>query len=236
MRPCTSLRWTLALWPCALVVFSRGAFTSWKVPVSLARSSSVSVQSCSQRQRRWKLSVDCCKGMSTLRRRERELLRALFEHGVIKFPKKASHYCGFFAVWKQHGDQRIIIDARIPDTPSWSERSGRARRTHLCRSSLVVSTYRWRSTPQDSPSPFKICSPLVLMGWNQALNVCQWVHERISERVSGISAENWFTLSPLVHTEYVDNFMGLSQQESVACDAAERVSDALAGLLVHPIR
>ena len=85
---------------------------------------------------------------------------------------------------------------------------------------------------------------VVPMGWNHALNVCQWVHEHMAERVSGISAENRFTdfvavppLSPLVHTEYVDNFVGLSQQESVAPDAAERVSDALvkAGLPVHPV-
>ena len=40
-----------------------------------------------------------------------------------------------------------------------------------------------------------------------------------------------------MHTEYVDNFVGLSQQESVARNAAERVSGALveAGLPVHPV-
>ena len=72
---------------------------------------------------------------------------------------------------------------------------------------------------------------VVPTGWNQALNVCQWVHEHIAERVPGISTVNRFTdfvavppLSPLVHTEYVDNFVGLVQQESVARDAAERVS------------
>ena len=50
---------------------------------------------------------------------------------------------------------------------------------------------------------------VVPMGWNQALNVCQWVHEHIAERVSGISAANRFTdfvavppLSPVVHTGY----------------------------------
>ena len=67
-------------------------------------------------------------------------------------------------------------------------------------------------------------------------------HERIAERVSGISAANQFAafvavppLSPLVHTEHVDNFVGLSQQERVARDAAELVSGALikAGLPVH---
>ena len=56
---------------------------------------------------------------------------------------------------------------------------------------------------------------VVPTGWNQVLNVCQWVHEHIAERVSGISAAKRFTdfvavppLSPLVHTEYVDNFRG----------------------------
>ena len=73
---------------------------------------------------------------------------------------------------------------------------------------------------------------------------CARVHEHTAERVTGISAANPHTdfvavppLSPLVHTEYVDNFVGLSQQEGVARDAAERVSDALVedGLPVHPV-
>ena len=55
-----------------------------------------------------------------------------------------------------------------------------------------------------------------------------------AERVSGISAANRFTdfvamppLSPLVHTEHVDNFVRLSQQEGVASDVAKHVSDVL---------
>ena len=61
----------------------------------------------------------------------------------------------------------------------------------------------------------------------------QWVHEHIVERVSGISATNRFTdvvampLSALMHTEYVDNFVGLSQQESATRDAADRVSESI---------
>ena len=69
---------------------------------------------------------------------------------------------------------------------------------------------KWRSAPED------------YLGWIQALFVCQWVHEHTAERVSGVSAANRFTdfvavlpLSLLVHTEYVDNFVGLSQEESV---------------------
>ena len=45
-----------------------------------------------------------------------ELLRALFEQGVIKFRKKARYHCGVSAVWKKNGDQRLIIDTRIPNT------------------------------------------------------------------------------------------------------------------------
>ena len=51
---------------------------------------------------------------------------------------------------------------------------------------------------------------VVLIGWNQALNVCQWVHEHTAARVSGISAVVVVPpLSPLTHTEHVDNFVGL---------------------------
>ena len=60
---------------------------------------------------------------------------------------------------------------------------------------------------------------VVFMGCNQALNVCQWVHEHKAERVSGIPAANRFTdfvavplPSTLAHTEYVDSFVGLSEQ------------------------
>ena len=44
-------------------------------------------------------------------------------------------------------------------------------------------------------------------------------------------------LSSTAHTEYVDNFVCLAQQESVVGDAAERVFDALVevGLPVHPV-
>ena len=75
---------------------------------------------------------------------------------------------------------------------------------------------------------------VVPMDWNQALNVCQWVREHRAEKVSGISATigvtDFLSVAPLslkVHTEYVDNFVGPAQQEGVARDAAERVSDAL---------
>ena len=67
---------------------------------------------------------------------------------------------------------------------------------------------------------------VVPMGWDQAVNVCQWVHEHVAERVSGISAANRFTdfvavlpLSLLTHG-IGGQFRGLSQQESVAWDAA----------------
>ena len=81
---------------------------------------------------------------------------------------------------------------------------------------------------------------LLPVGWNQALNVCQWVHEHIAERVSGISAENRFTdfVAVSFGTHGIGGqSRGLSQQESMARDAAERVYDALvkAGLPVHPV-
>ena len=56
---------------------------------------------------------------------------------------------------------------------------------------------------------------VVPVGWNQALNVCQWVHKHTAETVSGMSAANRCTnfvaippWSPLVHTEYLDEFRG----------------------------
>ena len=52
-----------------------------------------------------------------------------------------------------------------------------------------------------------------------------WYHVSL-QRVDSLIFVAMPPLSPLVHTEYVDNFVGLSQQESVARDP-KRVSDAL---------
>ena len=106
-RPCSSPRWTLALWPWRPVVCSRGALTSWWVPVSLARWSAVSVQCCCQRQRKWKLSaaVACRKGMSTLSQQESvardaadRVSDALVEAGLLVRPVTCSPRRGDFSL------------------------------------------------------------------------------------------------------------------------------------------
>ena len=54
--------------------------------------------------------------VGTCRSRGRELLRALFEHGVIKFREESWHHCWVFAIWKTNGDPRFIIAARVTNT------------------------------------------------------------------------------------------------------------------------
>ena len=81
--------------------------------------------------------------------------------------KEARRHCGVFTVSKRSRDQRLIIDACIQNTPfeapdpvALPTGQSFARWTQMNRSSLVVSTYRWRSTPWGCWRPLKRCSRL----------------------------------------------------------------------------
>ena len=83
------------------------------------------------------------------------------------------------------------------------------------------------------------------MGVSFSLWVCQRILETISSRAAGISvARTLIDRQPppdisqdFGHTEYVDNFVALSQQEAAAKQAAERVEAELqrVGLPTHPV-
>lgn len=84
----------------------------------------------------------------------------------------------------------------------------------------------------------------VPMGWTHALWLCQYLHEKVVDSISGLGEANRFVdgrpppdLHPLIHTEYVDNFVALSQQVGVAEQAAREVSSHLQkrGLPVHEV-
>ena len=84
----------------------------------------------------------------------------------------------------------------------------------------------------------------VPMGWSHALWLCQYLHERVVEDVAGLGCHNRFVdgkippgLSPLIHTEYVDNFVAFSQQDGLAENAARKVGQLMAerGLPVHDV-
>ena len=101
-----------------------------------------------------------------------ELLRALFEHGAIIFPKKAHHHCGVFAVLK-NVDQRLIIDARIPNTAfealdlvALATGQSFARVNVDTNDPIFVSgvdiqlAFYAMATAKDNLRPFKMCSHL----------------------------------------------------------------------------
>ena len=161
---------------------------------------------------------------------------------------------GRSSLWSlcQIGDQRLIIDARFPNTAlealglaAFVTRQSFARVNvdtndpiFASGVDIQVAFYSIGPTEVFAPDPIEawevnfarvvdqgivafwnevVCAVLAVvpMGWNQALNVCQRVHEHIADKVSVISSANRFTdfvavapLSPLVHTEYVDNFFG----------------------------
>ena len=98
---------------------------------------------------------------------------------------------------------------------------------------------------QVSPSTLiypRLC--VLAMGWTHALNWCQRVLEDISSRVPGLGVESRIqdrrpppSLSPVAHSEYVDNFVALSQVPGKARAAALSVAEELrlAGLRAHPV-
>lgn len=85
---------------------------------------------------------------------------------------------------------------------------------------------------------------VVPMGWTQALWVCQTCHECIVNEMPEISRSLRLVdkagapdMSPFVHTEYVDNFVALSQRPGKAFELAEAVGKQLRdrGLPTHEV-
>eukprot|EP00974_Lingulodinium_polyedra_P009205 879570-Lingulodinium_polyedra.AAC.1 len=87
------------------------------------------------------------------------------------------------------------------------------------------------------------------MGWSHALYWCQRVLEEAALKAPGLTSFNQLTdskvapsIDPVVHSEYVDNFVAFSQCQgppanSVAGVAAANVHAALGnlGLTAHPV-
>ena len=82
------------------------------------------------------------------------------------------------------------------------------------------------------------------MGWNQALWVCQALRELVAARAGPVLACNRFVdrrpvpdTRPLIHTEYVDNFVCMSQDAGLPRRAAEQVEKELrsVGLPTHRV-
>ena len=87
--------------------------------------------------------------------------RALCEHGVLKFRKRARHHCGVFAVWKKKGDQRLIIDARIPNTALDAPDPVALNIGRSCaRVNVATNDPIFVSAVDIQVRPFKICSHL----------------------------------------------------------------------------
>ena len=90
---------------------------------------------------------------------------------------------------------------------------------------------------------------VVPMGWTHALWICQSIHEHLALTIPGI-VENRRLVDKraapemnagggrdFVHTEYVDNFVALSQKPGLCFELAERVGHVLneRGLPTHPV-
>ena len=88
------------------------------------------------------------------------------------------------------------------------------------------------------------CVRVVPMGWAHALWVCQKCHELVTDSLRHVPPQLRFTdmrpvpdMSPFLHTEYVDNFVALSQEAGLVGKVAELVGTELnkRGLATHPV-
>lgn len=88
------------------------------------------------------------------------------------------------------------------------------------------------------------CLKVVPMGWTLALWICQSAHEHVVDEQPGIDPQLRYVdrrpvpeLKDYVHTQYVDNFVAISQTKGRAKDLAEAVGVALNkhGLPTHEV-
>lgn len=84
---------------------------------------------------------------------------------------------------------------------------------------------------------------VVAMGWTHALHLCQMVLETVTERTGFLNKGNRVVdksrvpmMEPVVHPEYVGNFVAFSQTTGAAAGAADAVARELrrGGLRAHP--
>lgn len=85
---------------------------------------------------------------------------------------------------------------------------------------------------------------VVPMGWTHALWICQYAHEAVvnanpyvDSRLRVVDKKEVPKLKTYLHTEYVDNFVVLTQQKGLAYELADRVGQSLRerGLPTHPV-
>ena len=88
------------------------------------------------------------------------------------------------------------------------------------------------------------CIRVIPMGWSHALWICQRCHEVVVDSLKSIPPSLRFTdaspipdMKPFLHTEYVDNFVALSQDVGLVGQLAAVVGDELnrRGLPTHPV-
>ena len=85
---------------------------------------------------------------------------------------------------------------------------------------------------------------VVPMGWSHALWVCQYAHEavvncnpHVDSQLRVVDKREVPKLKSYLHTEYVDNFVVLTQRKGLAYDLADRIGQALRerGLPTHEV-
>ena len=118
----TPVHLALALWPCRPVVYRQGALTSWRSQFQLrdrpASQCKVAVKGSAGGSSavQWPTAGVFRPSCGQVPPVIWGTLRLLFEHGVIKLERRSVIIVESLPSGKTNGDQRLIIDVRIPNT------------------------------------------------------------------------------------------------------------------------
>ena len=208
--------------------------------------------------------------------------RKLAEPGLVEYRREGTERVGAFAVWKNSGRQRLVIDCRAANL-----HFEQPERVHLATGAFarlavdsggpvevggvdiadafyniqllpelrgyfglpsvrashvdVTHTIEGKCKPNDLIVPVLKVVP---MGWTHALWVCQSCHEIIVDEIPRFAFNPRLVdrqpapgMDPFVHTEYVDNFVALSQRPGLAFELANEVGQRLRerGLPTHEV-
>ena len=134
IRPCTSLRWTLALY--RLEVFSRRTLMSWCVLLSLATQSQSKITAKGSASGGSARAVDCRKGMSTL--------------VWASAAREKGNFCVLSSAWCEKFRKRPVIT--VESSPSGKRIETNASPSTRASQILLSRRWIWSRSPRDNPS------------------------------------------------------------------------------------
>eukprot|EP00435_Cladocopium_sp_Y103_P014029 s3339_g3.t1 len=176
-----------------------------------------------------------------------EFCRKLLDCGLVEFKTEYKEQVGAFTVWKKSGAQRLVIDARLANL-----HFGAPEKAHfwyfalLCARASEVGCQRIDRKEVKETAKVYPCLKVVPLpvGWTHALWLRQQAHEfvvnlnpKLDAKLRCVDKMPVPEMKDYIHTQYVDNFVALSQRPGRAKELAEEIGVSLNkhGLPTHEV-